>query len=286
MFLRFQPRSGTPDPPHLSLAGRHREYPDPCSDARVHIHLLIRMFGTFPRGRRCRDGFAELIPRKYCRFLATALVKIVRIVTKTIAQTGNAASHAATCVTPARSLHIGTMLGAIDEARLYLWACRAIDQDYRAFEHLHAEVTPQTWRALSPWADSADIEDAVQEAWVAVLSGKARYDRARPFLPWFTGVARKKLQALRRKRRLAGPHDGIDDYAAGAAEDQLELADRCLRVVACWDKLADRDQERIRRAFPDAPRYFLTALEQVNAAHIRALFDSLPTYAEIADEVG
>jgi RNA polymerase sigma-70 factor (ECF subfamily) len=95
-------------------------------------------------------------------------------------------------------------------------------------------------------ADSADVEDLVQETLIAIHVKRGVYDRTQPFTPWAYGIARYKL--LDHYRRTgARKHVPLDDVAdLFAAENAEEGAVR--RDV---DRLLAKLPARQRRLMRD-----------------------------------
>lgn len=90
---------------------------------------------------------------------------------------------------------------------------RHLAGDAEASEKLAAQVTPQLQRlARELGAAHEHGEDAVQDAWVALLSQRG-YDRRRPLLPWLRGALRNRWRALRRRERLLGRQDDEETLA-------------------------------------------------------------------------
>ena len=62
-------------------------------------------------------------------------------------------------------------------------------------------IRAATFLAAQLLGDRDDAEDIVQDAFTVVFEGTARFDSARPFLPWLFGIVRKL--ALHRRARTA-----------------------------------------------------------------------------------
>ena len=70
-----------------------------------------------------------------------------------------------------------------------------------------------------------DIEDAVQEALLALHLKRHTWDECRPLLPWIRAVLQNKLTDMMR-RRVDGVHLSIDDIAETLADVPIEVASR------------------------------------------------------------
>lgn len=98
-------------------------------------------------------------------------------------------------------------------------------------------------------AEPADVEDAVQEAFLRALDGIGGYDPDRPFAPWLyqiaRNVARSELEA--RDRRADGPlPEGGLPSGAGGPGARLERAEIRRKVDAAARRLPDRQRSVFR----------------------------------------
>lgn len=99
-------------------------------------------------------------------------------------------------------------------------ARRALSGDRRAFSVLvrrHAPSLAQTARSFG--LPETDIDDVVQEAFVAAWRHLGEYDARRPFRGWLFRIALNKMRDLRRFRRVrrfffgAGGLDSLETLA-------------------------------------------------------------------------
>lgn len=109
-------------------------------------------------------------------------------------------------------------------------ALRAVEGDRRAYTILmtrHGGSLAQAARAFG--MPETDVDDVVQESFIAAWRNLAQYDPARPFRGWLFRIAINKMRDLRRRRRvrafLFGAHrlDERPDMADDAP-DQERLA--------------------------------------------------------------
>ena len=78
---------------------------------------------------------------------------------------------------------------------------RAKTEDKDAFPEIYRSTISQvfaTVRFLSP--SPADVEEIVQEVYVALWKALPRYDETRPFLPWLHGLIVRQARSVRRSR--------------------------------------------------------------------------------------
>jgi RNA polymerase sigma-70 factor, ECF subfamily len=59
-------------------------------------------------------------------------------------------------------------------------------------------------------ASPADIDDLLQEVFVALHNNWSTLDTTRPLRPWLFGVAFRVVRSHRRRRARETPHDGLD----------------------------------------------------------------------------
>jgi len=133
--------------------------------------------------------------------------------------------------------------------RWSLLMARAQDGDRNAYHELLAGITPYLRGLCGRHLGRCDeIEDAVQDILLVVHRIRHTYERDRPFKPWLSTIASRRIIDLlrRRTRRLSrevATADGTDGIAVAPSEAQ---PDRCL----------DRDQatDGVRRAVAALPR--------------------------------
>lgn len=103
--------------------------------------------------------------------------------------------------------------------------------------------------ALSRLDDRADV---FQEVVVLLWRTYARYDRARPFLPWAVGVATRRLQEeYRRMRKRPGllPDAELEELAAALVATAVEPRAETEALVECLGKLPERSAQLVRRRY-------------------------------------
>jgi RNA polymerase sigma factor (sigma-70 family) len=85
--------------------------------------------------------------------------------------------------------------------------------DVSAYETLLADLAPWLRRYFGRRLPPAMTEDAVQDVLLAVHEKRHTYDPARPFGPWFAGIARYKW--IDRLRSLKAEAVGLPDDTVG-----------------------------------------------------------------------
>lgn len=116
----------------------------------------------------------------------------------------------------------------------------------------------RTARARWPQARPVDLEDAVQEALIAIHEARHLYDPARPLLPFVNAILRfRGADALRRGRRRARLETPIDDLD----ETSSALATKETQDVAL-------DAAAVRRALSTLPPGQRQALEMTKIAEM------------------
>jgi RNA polymerase sigma-70 factor (ECF subfamily) len=109
-----------------------------------------------------------------------------------------------------------------------------------AFEQLFARYRDPMWRFFRRRvADPARAEELAQDAFVAVLQGRERYEPRAPFRSYLFGIAYKLLHADRRKA-LHQRVEALDagQAAAGACDLEAEISVRSALALLNAD---DRD---------------------------------------------
>lgn len=136
--------------------------------------------------------------------------------------------------------------------------------DARAYDTLLREVTPRLRQlARARIRDSAEAEDAVQDALMTIHALRHTYDPARPFGPWMTTIAKRRaIDRLRRRGRGAGRESSLDDLPDGAAS---------VAPVA-EERLAARHLRDAVSGLPESQRtaLHLTKLEDLSLAEASA----------------
>lgn len=107
---------------------------------------------------------------------------------------------------------------------------RAIDGDQRAYGLLvqrHAPALMQTARSLA--LPESDVDDAIQETFVAAWKHLSQYDPARPFRGWLFRICINKVRDIaryRRVRRFLFGASGLEDTDVQAIQDHAPDAAR------------------------------------------------------------
>lgn len=91
---------------------------------------------------------------------------------------------------------------------------------------------------------SAEAEDLVQEALIAIHSRKHTYDPARPLMPWVYGIARYKLVDYLRRRKNA-PEVSLQDIGDVGADVHSGIEDG-LDVESLLARLPERMRTAVR----------------------------------------
>lgn len=122
----------------------------------------------------------------------------------------------------------------------------------RELERLHAESWG--WALACAGRDRALAEDALQNAYLRVLSGHARFDRRSTFKSWLFGVIRMTaMQELRRTsrwRERSADVGAVDtpDPSPGA-DAAAEENERAAALVVAMQALSPRQREVLQLVF-------------------------------------
>lgn len=122
----------------------------------------------------------------------------------------------------------------------------------RELEALHAQSF--AWALVCCGHDRHEAEDMLQNAYVRVLDGRARFAGRSSFRTWLFGVIRRTAaQAQRRRRWRARLRNGrsIDMVADAplAADLCAERSERAVRLRAALERLPDRQQQVLELVF-------------------------------------
>jgi RNA polymerase sigma-70 factor (ECF subfamily) len=93
-------------------------------------------------------------------------------------------------------------------------------------------------------AGRADVEDMVQEVFLAMWRRRERYDPARPLRPWIAGIAFRVVQEHRRRRGRAELPIGLPDLLdeVPGQEEQLERAQARRLVHGALSRLPEKQR--------------------------------------------
>jgi len=122
----------------------------------------------------------------------------------------------------------------------------------RELERLHPECWG--WALACAGRDRALAEDALQNAYLKVLSGRIRFAGRSQFRSWLFGVIRlTAMEELRRtdRRRAGGAElelSGTVDPSPGA-DVTMERTERNAALVAALDELSPRQREVLQLVF-------------------------------------
>lgn len=102
---------------------------------------------------------------------------------------------------------------------------------------------------------AGDLDDVVQEAFVAAWRALADYDQARPFKAWLFQIGLNKARDWRRRRQVrrlfygAAPLDGAEALALETDAQSPEDAVHDLRLFARISEAVEDLPEPLKRAF-------------------------------------
>ncbi|UCI05629.1 sigma-70 family RNA polymerase sigma factor [Mesorhizobium sp. B1-1-8] len=127
---------------------------------------------------------------------------------------------------------------------------RAQDGDADAYRRLLASITPYLRaHAARCHRNLSDVEDAVQDILLTVHAVRATYDPARPFGPWLTAIAKRRLiDRLRRQGRRQALETAFEPTHETFAEPpaNLEHMTQMHEIAAALDHLPSGQREALR----------------------------------------
>lgn len=101
-----------------------------------------------------------------------------------------------------------------------------------AYRRLLSEIDPWLRRFYARRLPQAMVEDAAQEALIAIHTKRHTYEPGRPFRPWLAAVARYKwIDRLRAMKRDTTDELGDDDVAVGDHEAAVTSASVLHRLL-------------------------------------------------------
>jgi RNA polymerase sigma factor (sigma-70 family) len=120
---------------------------------------------------------------------------------------------------PERALRALAGRRRMDDSAWGAWMAAAQSGDKQAYHRLLAEISTWLGRYYARRLPSSMLDDAVQEALLAIHEKRHTYDPARPFGPWLAAIARYKwidrLRALKAAPTESLPDDlSIPDHEA------------------------------------------------------------------------
>ena len=102
-----------------------------------------------------------------------------------------------------------------------------------AYRRLLSEIDPWLRRFYARRLPQAMVEDAAQEALIAIHTKRHTYEPGRPFRPWLAAVARYKwIDRLRAMKRDTTDELGDDEIAVGDHESAVTSASVLHRLLA------------------------------------------------------
>lgn len=122
----------------------------------------------------------------------------------------------------------------------------------RELERLHAECWG--WALACTGRDRALAEDALQTAYLRVLSGQGQFEGRSRFKSWLFGVIRlTAMEELRRANRWRASGSEVDVSGAidpsPGADVTTEQAERNAALVAAMSELSSRQREVLQLVF-------------------------------------
>jgi RNA polymerase sigma-70 factor (ECF subfamily) len=120
---------------------------------------------------------------------------------------------------------------------------RAQDGDANAYRRLLESITPYLRaNAARCHRDPSDVEDAVQDILLTLHAVRRTYDPARPFGPWLTAIAKRKLiDRLRRQGRRRALEREFEP-----AHETFEDMTKIHEIAAALDNLSPAQREAVR----------------------------------------
>ncbi|TGQ52300.1 sigma-70 family RNA polymerase sigma factor [Mesorhizobium sp. M1C.F.Ca.ET.193.01.1.1] len=126
---------------------------------------------------------------------------------------------------------------------------RAQDGDANAYRRLLEGITPYLRaHAARCHRNPSDVEDAIQDILLTLHAARATYDPARPFAPWLTAIARRRLiDRLRRqgRRRAFETEFELAHEAFAGQPTNLEDMTNIHEIATALDRLPPGQREAV-----------------------------------------
>jgi RNA polymerase sigma-70 factor (ECF subfamily) len=157
----------------------------------------------------------------------------------------------------------------------------AVQGDRTAYGRIVRAYGPKLASTLGAYGvANSDVEDVVQEAFLAAWRALGDYDRDRPFKSWLFQIALNKARDWRRKRYVrrffhgAGSLDASDAQALPSADLSPEDAAHDRRLTARVGQAVQDLPEDLKRAF------VLTVVSEMTYAEASAALGITPKSVE------
>jgi RNA polymerase sigma-70 factor (ECF subfamily) len=142
----------------------------------------------------------------------------------------------------------------IQEEPLDVLMVRLANGERVIFDRVFALLwSPVRRLCLALLKNSADADDAAQEAMRKILERASDYDRKRPAMPWAMAIAGWECRTLARKqgRRREVADDDATKRASTHVEEEIVQRDLTDAAMAALGELSDADRETLVATFWD-----------------------------------
>ncbi len=119
----------------------------------------------------------------------------------------------------------------MDDSAWSNWMAAAQSGDKRAYHHLLAELSHWLKRYYARRLPPPTVEDAVQDALLAIHEKRHTYDPARPFGPWLAAIARYKWIDRLRALKSTPTEPLPDDFPVPDHEGAVTSANSLERLL-------------------------------------------------------
>jgi RNA polymerase sigma-70 factor (ECF subfamily) len=129
---------------------------------------------------------------------------------------------------------------------------RLADGDRSAFTPMFKRLWPEVRKLCGALlVNTADADDAAQQAMEKILSRCAEYDVTRPAKPWALGIAAWECRTLRKKRqrRRETTDERLDRGASAGHEEELVQRDLVRNALLAIETLSATDRETLLATF-------------------------------------
>lgn len=114
--------------------------------------------------------------------------------------------------------------------------------DKHGFDKLREHFDPDLRRFLLRFVGEHDVQDVIQETWIAVWTAMDKFQDRSSFRTWVFGIGIRKAKDMYRQRARTTRNDALDEVRDFGASDPTESAEQKIIVEQIMDSLSMPDR--------------------------------------------